>query len=97
MSKDIYQMIMRPVVSEKSYKLMEKNTYVFVVNPSANRVEIRDAVANLFGVRVTKVRVLNRKGKLRRNRKAMTFGKKPDTKRAMVTVAEGEHIDLFES
>lgn len=91
------QVLLKPVVSEKSYALMEGGTYVFVVAPDASRPEIRAAVEQVFGVRVTKVNTLNRKGKKRRNRRRNTFGNRPDTKRAMVTLHEGDRIDLFES
>jgi large subunit ribosomal protein L23 len=84
------------VVSEKSYALMEDGVYVFVVAPDATRIEVRQAVESAFSVRVTKVNTLNRKGKLRRNRRTNTIGKRPDTKRAVVTLAGGDRIDLFE-
>lgn len=88
--------LIHPVVSEKSYALMEGDTYVFLVAPDANRTEIRLAVEQLFGVRVVKVNTLNRKGKRRRNRRANTFGFRANTKRAMVTLHAGDRIDLFE-
>lgn len=88
--------LIRPVVSEKSYALMEDGTYVFVVASDANRTEIRHAVEQVFGVRVVNVNTLNRKGKRRRNRRSNTFGQRPDTKRAMVTLHAGDRIDLFE-
>ena len=66
------------------------------VAPDASRVEIRSAVEQVFGVRVTKVNTLNRKGKKRRNRRRNTFGNRPDTKRAFVTLHSGDRIDLFE-
>jgi len=90
------QVLLRPVVSEKSYSLMEGGTYVFVVAPDATRIEIRSAVEQVFGVRVTKVNTLNRKGKRRRNRRRNTFGQRSDTKRALVTLHAGDRIDLFE-
>ncbi len=90
------QVLVRPVVSEKSYALMENGTYVFVVAPDATRVEIRSAVEQLFGVRVSKVNTMNRKGKKRRNRRRNTFGTRPDTKRALVKLHAGDRIDLFE-
>jgi len=94
--EDPRDVIIEPVVSEKSYALMEVGVYTFVVNPRANRIEIREAVEELFGVRVDKVNTLNRKGKRKRNRRQMTFGKRADTKRAIVTLAAGDRIDLFE-
>ncbi len=90
-------MIIEPVVSEKSYGLLDEGVYTFVVHPSSNKTEIRQAVESIFNVRVTKVNTLNRKGKRKRNRRQATFGKRPDTKRAIVTLAEGDRIDLFES
>ncbi|MGH9306453.1 MAG: 50S ribosomal protein L23 [Acidimicrobiales bacterium] len=94
---DLRDVILRPVVSEKSYKLLDSNTYTFVVHPSATKIEIRQAVEAVFGVRVTNVNTLNRKGKRKRNRRQATFGRRPDTKRAIVTLVAGDRIDLFES
>ena len=94
--KDARDVIVAPVVSEKSYALMEDGVYTFKVHPSASKPEIRDAVQSIFGVRVSKVNTLNRKGKRKRNRKTFTYGSRPDTKRAIVTLAEGETIDLFQ-
>ena len=94
--KDPRQVILEPIVSEKSYGLLEHNVYTFKVHPESSKPEIRDAVEEIFGVRVTKVNTLNRKGKRKRNRKSWTYGKRPDSKRAIVTVAEGDSIDLFE-
>jgi large subunit ribosomal protein L23 len=89
------QVIIEPVVSEKSYALLEAGVYTFKVHPSASKPEIADAVEAIFGVTVTKVNTLNRQGKRRRNRRNYTWGKRPDTKRAFVTLAEGDSIDLF--
>jgi large subunit ribosomal protein L23 len=94
--RDAGEILLRPVVSEKSYRLMEDGVYVFVVAPDATRVDVRRAVEQAFGVRVTAVNTLHRKGKLRRNRRTNTVGKRPDTKRAVVTLVEGDRIDLFE-
>jgi large subunit ribosomal protein L23 len=94
---DPRDVILRPVVSEKSYGLLDDGVYTFVVAPSANKVEIRQAVEAIFNVRVTNVNTLNRKGKRKRNRRSPTFGHRSDTKRAIVTLAAGERIDLFES
>ncbi len=94
---DPRDIVLRPVVSEKSYGLLEDNVYTFVVHPKASKIEIRDAVETIFNVSVTSVNTLNRKGKRKRNRKAATFGKRPDTKRAIVTLAPGGKIDLFET
>ena len=94
--KNARDVIVAPVVSEKSYALMEEGIYTFKVHPSASKPEIRDAVQSIFGVKVSKVNTLNRKGKRKRNRRTFTWGSRPDTKRAIVTLAEGETIDLFQ-
>ena len=94
--KSPHDVIVAPVVSEKSYALMEEGVYTFVVHPTASKPEIRDAVQSIFGVKVAKVNTLNRPGKRKRNRRTFTYGKGPDTKRAIVTLADGESIDLFE-
>ncbi len=94
--RDHRDVIIRPVVSEKSYALLDDGVYTFVVAPDANKVEIRQAVEAIFDVKVTKVNTLNRKGKRKLNRRSRTFGKRPDLKRAVVTLADGETIDLFE-
>jgi large subunit ribosomal protein L23 len=95
--KDPRDVVIEPIVSEKSYSLLEQNVYTFKVHPSASKPEIRDAIESIFDVKVTRVNTLNRKGKRRRNRRSLTFGSRPDTKRAIVTLAEGDSIDLFES
>ena len=95
--RDPRDVILRPVVSEKSYGLLDESVYTLVVDPTANKIEIRQAVEAIFNVRVAKVNTLNRKGKRKRNRRQFTFGKRPDTKRAIVTLAEGQRIPLFES
>jgi large subunit ribosomal protein L23 len=94
---DPRDVIVKPVVSEKSYALSEKGVYIFIVAPQANKVEIRRSVEKVFNVKVTNVNTLNRPGKRKRNRKQMTFGKRPDTKRALVTLAAGQSIPLFET
>lgn len=95
--KDPRDVILRPVVSEKSYALLDEGVYTFVVHPDANRTEIRQAIESIFNVRVSKVNTLNRKGKLKRNRRNWTMGKRPDTKRAIVTLAGDDRIELFEN
>jgi len=85
--------LLAPVVSEKSYGLLDENKYTFLVAPGANKTEIKIAVETIFKVKVTGVNTINRQGKKRRTRSGM--GKRPDTKRAIVTVADGEHIDIF--
>ncbi len=93
--KDPRDVVLRPVVSEKSYALLDANTYTFIVHPTANKTEIREAVQAIFGVRVTSVNTLNRKGKRKRTRQ--TYGRRADTKRALVTLAAGDKIDIFEA
>jgi large subunit ribosomal protein L23 len=88
--------ILEPVVSEKSYNLLDEGAYTFKVHTEANKIEIRQAVEAIFDVKVLKVTTANRKGKRKRNRRALTFGRRPDTKRAIVTLVEGDRIDLFE-
>jgi large subunit ribosomal protein L23 len=95
--RDRGSVLLRPVVSEKTYGLMDKSVYVFVVDPRATKIEIRQAVEESFGVKVHHVNTLNRKGKTTRNRRTNTPGKRPDTKRAFVTLQSGDKIDLFES
>jgi len=89
--------IIRPVVSEKSYAAYDANVYTFVVAPDANKIEIRQAIESIFDVRVTNVNTLNRNGKRKRNRRNGTFGKRADSKRAIVTLAEGDRIEIFGS
>jgi large subunit ribosomal protein L23 len=95
--KDPRDVILRPVVSEKSYSLLDNNVYTFVVASDANKIEIRQAVESIFNVKVTRISTLNRKGKRKRNRRANTFGKRPDTKRAIVSLAPDDRIDIFGS
>lgn len=94
---DPRDVIIKPVVSEKSYALIDQGAYVFIVHPDANRTQVRQAIETIFSVKVAKVNILNRKGKRKRNRRQATFGTRPDTKRAIVTLAGGDRIDLFES
>ena len=95
--KDPRDIILAPIVSEKSYGLIEQGVYTFRVHPDATKPEISDAIRDIFSVKVKKVNTLNRKGKRTRSRRSPTFGKRPDTKRAIVTLADGERIDLFEA
>jgi len=88
--------ILEPVVSEKSYNLLDEGAYTFKVHLDANKIEIRQAIESIFDVKVLKVTTANRKGKRKRNRRALTFGRRPDIKRAIVTLVEGDRIDLFE-
>jgi large subunit ribosomal protein L23 len=95
--KDPRDIIIEPIVSEKSYALIEQNVYTFKVHPEASKPEIQDAVEAIFNVTVTKVNTVNRKGKTQRMRRTNKVGRRPDTKRALVTVAAGHRIELFES
>ncbi len=94
--KDARDVILAPVVSEKSFTLLEQNVYTFKVHPTSSKPEIAKAVEEIFDVQVLKVNTLRRKGKRIRNRRRLTYGRRPDTKRAMVTLAEGDSIELFE-
>ena len=94
--KDPRDIILAPVVSEKSYELIEEGVYTFTVSPSASKPEIRDAIESIWGVEVLKVNTLNRKGKRSRTRGTNRIGTTPATKRAIVTLAAGE-IPLFEN
>lgn len=95
--KDPRDVIIEPIVSEKSYELIEKGVYTFKVHPDASKPEIGDAIRSIFDVKVLKVNTLNRKGKRKRDRRTGNYGKRPDTKRAIVTLAAGESIPLFEA
>ena len=92
---DHSQVIIRPVVSEKSYAGIEENTYTFLVDKRSNKTEIKEAIQQIWNVQVTSVRTLNRKGKVKRRR--YTTGKRADEKRAIVTLAQGDHIEIFET
>lgn len=96
--KDPHDIILRPVVSEKTYNQVDfQNAYTFVVHPKATKPQIKAAVEAIFdGVKVGNVNTLNRKGKRVRNRRTGHWNKRPDTKRAIVTLSEGE-IELFSS
>jgi large subunit ribosomal protein L23 len=91
--RDHRDVLLAPVVSEKSYGLLDENKYTFLVSPGANKTEIKIAVEAIFKVKVTGVNTINRQGKKRRTRAG--WGKRPDTKRAIVSVADGERIDIF--
>ena len=93
--KNPRDVILAPVVSEKSYALLDEGRYTFIVHPSTNKTEIKQAVQAIFGVQVRSVNTLNRKGK--RKRFGLSYGTRKNTKRAVVTLAEGERIDIFES
>jgi large subunit ribosomal protein L23 len=91
--KDPRDVLLAPVISEKSYGLLDENKYTFLVHPDANKTEIKIAVEKVFGVTVTGVNTINRQGKRRRTRTG--WGKRKDTKRAIVSVAPGDRIDIF--
>ncbi len=94
--KDLHDIILRPVLSEKSYDSIPNKKYTFIVHPDANKAEIREAVEKIFGVKVASVNTLNRKGKL--HRQGRTQGYTQDTKRAFVTLKkESKAIEFFES
>ena len=96
--KDPRDIIIKPVVSEKSYSSYDGNVYTFVVAPDANKIEIRNAVEELFATKVESVRTLNRKGKRKRNRTTGVWSSRATRKRAIVTLAAGEEsIDIFGS
>ncbi|MDI2126890.1 50S ribosomal protein L23 [Yinghuangia seranimata] len=90
---DPRDVLLKPVISEKSYGLLDENKYTFLVHPDANKTQIKQAVAAVFGVKVKDVNTINRQGKRKRSKTG--FGKRKDTKRAIVTLAEGERIDIF--
>ena len=89
--------IIRPVVSEKSYAAYDANVYTFLVAPCANKIEIKHAIESIFGVRVTNVNTLNRSGKRKRNRRTGDWGQRASQRRAIVSLAEGDSIDIFGS
>lgn len=93
---DARQIIVRPVLTEKSYGLLDDGVYTFIVHPDATKIEVRQAVEEVFGVRVRQVNTLRRKGKTQRNRRTGAYGHRPDTKRAVVTLVSGDRIELLE-
>ena len=90
---DPRDILIAPVISEKSYGLLDENKYTFIVSPDANKTQIKIAVEKVFGVKVTAVNTANREGKRVRTRKG--FGRRASTKRAIVSVAQGDRIDIF--
>ena len=93
MIADPRDVIKRPVISEKSYGLLDENKYTFVVDPEANKTQIKIAIEQIFSVRVLNVNTLNRQGKRKRTRGG--FGHRSDTKRAIVALAPGDRIEIF--
>lgn len=92
LAKNPRDIILKPVVSEKSYNLMDQGKYTFLVDPRANKTEIKIAIEKIFDVKVSSVNTSNRTGKVKRTRNG--FGKRKDTKRAIVTLCDGT-IDIF--
>ena len=93
MIPDPRDVLLRPVISEKSYGLLDENKYTFIVRPDANKTQIKIAVEQVFNVTVLDVNTLNRQGKRKRTRTG--FGKRKDTKRAIVSLAPGDRIEIF--
>ena len=93
MIPDPRDVLLAPIISEKSYGLLDENKYTFLVAPDSNKTEIKIAVEKVFNVKVTDVNTMNRQGKRKRTRGG--FGKRKDTKRAIVSLAEGHRIDIF--
>ncbi|MEY3537324.1 MAG: hypothetical protein RL645_138 [Actinomycetota bacterium] len=92
LNKDPRQVILKPIVSEKSYSLIDNGKYTFEVAPNSNKTEIKQAIESIFKVEVASVNTLNRAGKTRRTK--FGLGKRKDTKRAIVTLKSG-NIDIF--
>lgn len=92
-NKNPRDILIRPIVSEKSYSLMDEGKYTFEVDPRANKTEIKIAIEQVFGVKVESVNTINRKGKTRRTRYGL--GKRKDVKRAIVTLGKGQALDIF--
>jgi len=90
---DPRDIIVAPVVSEKSYSVLDQNWYTFLVRPDANKTQIKIAIQQIFNVRVLTVNTANREGKRKRTRTG--FGQRKATKRAMVKLAEGDRIEAF--
>ena len=93
MIADPRDVLLAPVISEKSYGLLDENKYTFVVRPDANKTQIKIAVEQVFNVRVLDVNTLNRQGKRKRTRSG--FGRRKNTKRAVVSLAPGDRIEIF--
>jgi large subunit ribosomal protein L23 len=90
---DPRDILLRPVISEKSYGLIDEGKYTFIVSPDANKTQIKIAVEQVFDVKVTSVNTINRQGKRKRTKSG--FGKRNDTKRAVVSLAPGDRIEIF--
>jgi large subunit ribosomal protein L23 len=94
-NKNPRDIIIRPVVSEKSYAKLDENVYTFIVAGDANKIEIRHAIEEIFDVTVVNVNTVNRKGKRKRNRRTGGYGTRPDSKRAIVSLSDGDAIEIF--
>jgi large subunit ribosomal protein L23 len=94
-SRDPRQVILKPIVSEKSYAAYDRNVYTFEVADDANKIEIKHAIEAVFNVKVTNVNTLNRGGKRKRNRRTGGWGVRAGQKRAIVTLREGDTIEIF--
>jgi large subunit ribosomal protein L23 len=91
---DPRDIILAPVISEKSYGLIDDNVYTFLVHPGSNKTQIKIAIEKIFSVKVAAVNTANRQGKRKRTRSG--YGQRKSTKRAIVTLAPGSKpIDLF--
>ena len=96
-ARDPRQVILKPVVSEKSYASYDRNVYTFEVADNANKIEIKQAIEAIFNVKLTNVNTLNRSGKRKRNRRTGGFGMRSGQKRAIVSLREGDSIEIFGS
>jgi large subunit ribosomal protein L23 len=96
-SRDPRSVILRPVVSEKSYAQYDRQVYTFVVASDANKIEIKRAIEQIFNVKVTNVNTLHRAGKRKQNRRTGTWGTRAGQKRAIVSLAAGDQIEIFGS
>ena len=92
--RDPRDVLLSPVISEKSYGLLDENKYTFIVRPDANKTQIKIAVEQIFKVKVLGVNTINRQGKRKRS-KGSVMGKRKDTKRAIGSLAPGERIEIF--
>ena len=90
---DPRDIIVAPIISEKSYSVLDRNWYTFLVHPDANKTQIKIAIQQIFNVRVLTVNTANREGKRKRTRTG--FGQRKATKRAMVKLADGDRIEAF--
>lgn len=91
---DARQLIKRPVITEKTTKMMEENKYCFIVDPKANKTQIKQAIEMIFNVKVESVNTLNKLGKIKRM--GRHEGRQPSWKRAIVTLKKGSRIEFFE-